>query len=198
MKRTFGILLVVFTLLAAFSLVSFRLMSSRMARDATVAASDPSASNSTDVQPGPEITLRVEGGSRLALPVQRALAGALQKDPLTGAIQLASSSTDTPESAVLNVSLDEQGYFWSPFYARARVAVEVAYASNGDISFRQEDPPHFRSSGDRPATQMLGHYAFADVSWGLISKPGYRDYLAEQIASAIVAGMQEQLKVKRS
>ena len=74
----------------------------------------------------------------------------------------------------------------------------MAYASNGDgdIRFRQQAAPHFVSDANGPAIQFLGRYSLADVSWGLISQPGYRDFLAGQIASAIVADMQEQLKVK--
>jgi hypothetical protein len=198
MKRSYGIALVLVALLAAFSLLHFRLMSSQTAHNDRVAGFHPSDAGDAAALLPTTTTLHVDAGGRLSKPLEKALAGALQNQPVVGSLRLAGSDAGAPGPAVLSITVDEQDYFWSPLYARSELAVRVAYATNGDIAFSQEATPHFRSTSDSPAIQLLGDYALSDASWGLVSKPGYHDYLADQIANTIAASLQEQLKLPAS
>ena len=120
MRRALGILVVLFALLAAFSLLSFRVMSSHTARDTKLASYHATSTDGSAV-PSPSVTtLRVEGESRLAQSVQKALAGALEEQPGLGSFQTAgagastsgaaaaSAGAETPAFAALNVALYEQ------------------------------------------------------------------------------------------
>ncbi|MGE5603971.1 MAG: hypothetical protein ACM30E_13050, partial [Nitrososphaerales archaeon] len=99
-------------------------------------------------------------------------------------------------SALITVRFVERQVFWTPFYARSQLHVHVAYASNGDTSFDDNsETTHFAgSAGDPPTVQFLASYSLADVTWGLVSQPGYQAYLAEQIASRVKGSITEQLE----
>lgn len=94
----------------------------------------------------------------------------------------------------LVVTLKQRCGFWPPVYAHTSLQFEAAYASNGDVSFRESEPTQFHSAGDQAVGQYEGHYQLTDRSWGVMSLPGYRDYLARQVAVTLLTSMQEQLK----
>ncbi len=182
--------IVVIALLAALLWLDVRLMSSRMASDSTVAASR----SPSDALPAVSVTgLSVEGNDRMQRALQAELAQALANQPGVGAVETRGSTT-AQGAAVINVHFVERDVFWTPFYARSQLHVHAAYASDGDTSFDTGETPHFASAaGDPPAVRFLASYALADVSWGLMSQPGYQEYLAEQIASRVRASVAEQI-----
>lgn len=178
--------------LAALTWLDIRLMSSRTAADATVAASHRPAG----AVPAVSVTrLSVEGSDRLPRRLADELSRALDGLPGVGAVEV-SGSTAAPGSALITVRFVERQLLWTLFYARSQLHVHVAYASNGDTSFDDgSETTHFTgSTGEPPTVQFLADYALADVSWGLISKPGYQAHLAEQIASRVKGSIGEQIK----
>lgn len=64
------------------------------------------------------------------------------------------------------------------------MTVRISYASAGDITWRNQDPPPF-VFGDEPGIKADGTFTLTDSSWGLVSLPGYRGYLASKMAGAV-------------
>ena len=163
-------------------------MSSQMMHDSTLATS------SGNVQPGLPINaaktgMVVTGDSRLAWALQNQIKGQLQNNPAFGQIQLLDGIDEQVNYPILLVEIVPQEIFWTPIYARANVKVIVSYASDGDISFRMSQPVEFKHTSDQATLKRSGSYTFTDTSWGLISNPGYLDYLAREIARPIAADL---------
>ena len=180
-------------LLAVLTWLDIRLMSSRMVFDGSVAASH----SPTGASPAVSVTaLHVEGNDRLQCSLQARLNQVLADLPGIGDVTVTGRRTAQPGSALVAVSFVERQVFWTPLYSRSQLHVHVAYASDGDISFDDGgEVTRFKSAeGDPPTVRFLASYALADVTWGLVSQPGYQDYLAEQIASRVKASIEEQIK----
>jgi hypothetical protein len=120
----------------------------------------------------------------------------LQQLPEFGQIQPISDPVDQAEFPYLFVEIARKDIFWTPVYGRAELEIKIAYASNGDVSFRYSEPPTFHNENQAPSIKRSGQYKFADVSWGIMSLPGYHDYLASQVATAILADLQNQAVIE--
>jgi hypothetical protein len=183
-----GIALAIALTAPAFILVNFSSMSSQMKHDAKTVSSSVSRQ---PVQPiYPEKTgLMVSGDHRLTLALQNQIIKDLQSKAAFGQIQVFNSSVDRVNYPVLLVEIAPADYFWTPIYARVNLKVSVSYASDGDVSFRLTQPAFFQTTGGQPAIKRSSDYSFSDVSWGIISSPGYINYLSREIARIIEAGL---------
>ena len=179
-------------LLAVFNWVDLRLMRSQTAASSTVAASHSPSGAVPDVA----VTgLSVEGNQRLQRSLEAELREFLTGLQGVGDVKPAGSAEVGTDSARIAVRFLDSEFFWTPLYARSQVNVRVAYSSNGDTSFIDSETPHFTGvSGDRPTVRFVANYSQDDFSWGLVSKPGYESYLAEQIAARVKASVEEQIK----
>lgn len=94
------------------------------------------------------------------------------------------------DSLVLVVEVESSSIRWTPFYSRATVQAEMAFASDGDLSFRGTTPVVF-DSREGPVVKADGEYSVRDRSWGWLSLPGYHRHLAEQLAEEIARGLSD-------
>ena len=185
MKRILWILLAVAILVAAFCLLSFRVMSSRMARDVTVAASHQTAADGLAVRFPPVTTLRVEGNGRIEQSLRETLGSAVGETGRTrrgqrggGQCRLAGfGAPDRPAERATRL-LD------APLCPRHA-------AGRGGVRHQRR----YRLPAARPATLSLQQRGSCHPSAralraggrvpGLISLPGYNAYLAEEIVKAV-------------
>jgi hypothetical protein len=187
-KRWIGVGIVALVILlsgSALILASFSAMTSQMDSNSSLASS----SGSQGAQPplaGLETALYVSASARLKGALEAELIRSLQGRPEFGQIRLLKATTDRTDLPYLFVEVEPQDWLWTPVYARAGLKVSVAYSSDGDVSFRNTHPVQFFHEGDQPAVKRSGSYNFSDVSWGLISSPGYSDYLGRTVAAGIV------------
>jgi hypothetical protein len=138
--------------------------------------------------------LVVEGEDTLARALRAEITRRAKSEKTLGQVNFTFVTDEAAQSPLLVVRLKQHSGFWTPVYARTTLQVEAAYASNGDVSFRENEPTQFHSAGDQPVRQYEGHYQLTDSSWGIMSLPGYRDYLAHQVAADLLTSLQEQLK----
>jgi hypothetical protein len=98
---------------------------------------------------------------------------------------LTETPASDPGSAALVVVVERRTYVWTPVYATAHLSVRVAFASDGQVDWNQlgEIHPVMESS---PEVRMSGYLEIRDRSLGLISHPGYRRHIAEQITTRVV------------
>jgi hypothetical protein len=194
MKRRsiFGLAGLVILLAAAFLLVSFRLISSRTATNSTVAAS-----RGGDTGPSwnfsPETTgLYVGAEERMAQALRERVKRLLQSQEHMGKFTSLNAPADQMDIPQLYVQVKPVTHVWTPVYAHSEYELVIAYASNGDIPFRDDATPHFVYMDDQPVLQFQGKISLTDNSWGLMSLPGYRDYLADQLAGQVQKTLQQQ------
>ncbi len=167
----------------AFILGSFSAMKSELANNSSLASSGGSAENNAST------AVYVSGDERLRQAVQNELARLLQGKAAYGEIRVLKALTDRTDLPYLFVEIQPQEMFWTPFYAKAALVVNVAYSSDGDVTFRHTSPVVFFHEGEQTFLKRSGTYTFSDASWGLISQPGYMDYLGRTIAAAIVKSL---------
>jgi hypothetical protein len=191
-KRRIIFWIAIFLMIALFApaliLVNFSAMSSQMAHDSTLATSTGSTQPGLLINPA-KTGMVVTGDIRLARALQNQIAGQLQNNPAFGQLQLLDGIDEQAKYPILLIEIASQEIFWTPIYARANLKVNVSYASDGDVSFRLSQPVEFKHTSDQTVEKRSGSYTFIDTSWGLISNPGYLDYLAREIARPIAADL---------
>ena len=194
-KSTFGWMILGAACLGVlFFLVSFRSISSQSAVNSEVGASRQNTEASPVDFTQQTTQLVVEEDDLLARAVRAEITRLAKNDNSLVHVNFASTPGEAAQSPLLVVTLKEHGSIWTPVYARTSLEFEAAYASSGDVSFRESEPTQFQSTGNQPVRQYEGHYHLTDRSWGVMSLPGYRDYLAHQVAVYLLTSMQEQLK----
>ena len=186
--------LIVGLFVGAFLLLNFRLMQSQMLSDSTI-ASYHTGSPDEKVTIVSDVTgLYVDPSIRFAQSLQDEIKSRLENQPQVGEVTAVNLPMDKADIPLLFVEVNQQKKLWTPFYANSAYEVIVYYASNGDISFRHSQPVHFESNSDQQAISYRASYALVDRSFGLISSPGYQDYLVHQIADRVQMVFEHKVK----
>ena len=134
-----------------------------------------------------KISIALVGEGPLVSMLQKALAAELRNAGI-GDIELVKGLEPVYQNPVLIVQVGEPGLIWTPIFATGQFTVQVGYASSGDTTFMGKNPiPMDNKNG--PALNLYGEFIVRDRSWGLISRLGYHqilaDYLAQQIAAVL-------------
>jgi hypothetical protein len=179
-------------LLAAFLLLDFRLLKGQSSVISTIAASHSDGfSASRDLSPS--VTgLYVEDNGAVAHLVAAHVKALLQNQPAISRVTPINVPADQMDIPVMYVELVPVTYTWTPVYATAEYQLTISYASNGDTSFRKDEVTHFRSRGDKPYLQFKATTTLKDTSFGIISLPGYRHYLADKLLEQVDQSLQSQ------
>jgi hypothetical protein len=196
MKQKRWIVMIVITfaivaLMTPFGWASFRAAYSQTRRNSTMATASGGARPGQVNIPTATTGLHVTGQGLFQRSLQAEIIRRLPQVPGFGEIQPISDPLDQVEFPYLFVEISRKSIFWTPVYGRAELEIKIAYASNGDVSFRYSEPTAFHNEDQGPSIQRSGQYTFTDVSWGIMSLPGYHDYLASQVVTAILADLQE-------
>lgn len=134
-----------------------------------------------------KINLVLIGKGPLILALQRAIVNETNNAAI-GNIEPVPGIQSRYQSPVLVIKVERPTLLWTPFFATSHFAVQVGYSSSGDSTFMGETPITVDNQNG-PALNMYGEYRVNDRSWGLISRPGYyqilANYLATQIASTL-------------
>jgi hypothetical protein len=130
--------------------------------------------------PPQTVYYQVEGDGPLATALREALARQLSDAALAEA-------TAVPQ---LIVRIDQADINWTPVYGRAAIVATAAFSSNGDFAFMETEPTYFQfNDGDDAGTgyivQASSEISLTDKSTGLLSRPGYRQILAEKLAEEV-------------
>jgi hypothetical protein len=99
------------------------------------------------------------------------------------------------QSPALVVKVGNPDLFWTPFFATSQFTIQAGYSSTGDTAFMGETQA-IVDNKDGPVLNMYGEYEVSDRSWGLISRPGYYQTLAEYLAREIVSTLKDLYRVQ--
>jgi hypothetical protein len=183
---------------AALFLLDFRLISSQ-SNENSVATSIKGGNLIIEPSDTPAVTgLFVDGKGLVKNAVQAQAKHLLQSQAGFGEISDLNAIADKMDISVLYIDMNPEQFFWTPFYARSTYRATVAYANNGDISFRKQESPHFESSGDQPVLQIQASLTLSDTSYGVMSLPGYENYIAGKLADWAVDSLKAQMNAASS
>ncbi len=144
-------------------------------------------------QPPRELGLYVVGEDRLALSLKRELARRLGAGLGSPRVTVLDAPPEQASQPVLIVQVTDRDVKWTPVYARAAVSARFTYASDGDMSWRDEFTVVMNLMGGEPQIRVRGDLGVADTSRGVVSEPAYQRLLAQRIAAAVSEALQKQL-----
>jgi hypothetical protein len=81
------------------------------------------------------------------------------------------------------------GPIWTPFFAVSQFSIHAGYASNGDSTFMEAIEKTHTSVAQKDVANMYAEFEVSDRSFGLISRLGYHQLLADYLAQEIVAAL---------
>jgi hypothetical protein len=191
-RRLWVLLGGIVVLSAAFLLLNFRAAVSSTQSEKNIITTGIGEPLPDAMQRRDRISLVLVGESPLVGALQKALAAEMQ-DAGMGDIELAQGLEDAYPNPVLVVKVGKPGLFWTPFFASGRFSIQAGYASSGDTTFMGKTPITVDNTNG-PTLNMYAEYKVSDSSWGLISRPGYHQVLAEYLAHHIVAALKELYK----
>lgn len=134
-----------------------------------------------------KISIAVIGESPLVRALRRALAAQMHKIGMED-IEMAQGLGPAYQNPVLVVRVEKPRLLWTPFFATSRFSAQVGYAFTGDTTFMEELPVILDYQNGQNLT-IYAEYQITDRSWGLISRPGYQQMLADYLARDIVAAL---------
>jgi len=94
------------------------------------------------------------------------------------------------QSPVLVVNVGNPDILWTPFFATSQFTIQVGYSSSGEPPLMGETLVTIDNKNG-PVLNMYGEYEISDRSWGLISRLGYHQALAEYLAKELVSTLQD-------
>lgn len=174
---------------AAFWSLNFRMINSNIESEKNVMTTSIGDGLPDAMQRREKINLALLGEGPLIAALQKAMAVEMDNAGI-GDIDLVSGIEPKYQSPVLVIKVGRPGVLWTPFFATSQFTIQVSYSSIGDTTFMEGKPVNIGNQNG-PALSMYGEYKVSDRSWGLISRPGYYQTLAESLARQIVTTLKE-------
>jgi hypothetical protein len=178
---------------AAFLLLNFRMAVSSTQSEKNITTTSIGDRLPDAMQRREKISIVLAGEGPLAGALQNALTAEMHKAGM-GEIELVQDPEPVYQNPVLVVKVGRPGLIWTPFFATSRFSIQAGYASNGDAAFMGETTTTVDNK-DGPALNMSAEFKVSDRSWGLISRLGYHQILADYLAQHLVAALKDLYKV---
>ncbi len=204
MKRATLLLLIPIALLllfaAAIFLLDFRLQQAEMGVESSFSTYAFGQDGEGTAPPAQALDLYVRAPAMLEGELIEALQEELIANPHVGQINLRETPPAPGADSVFVLTMEgPQSYFWTPVYARSALTVDVAYASDGEVAWIGEQVVTIEAD-EKPAARVVrtrGEYTFDSTAYGLLSRPAYRRYLAEEIAHTVIDALASTLADQR-
>ena len=175
---------------AAFLLLDFRVAASNTQTEKLIFTTDMGNNMPVPMQRRDKISIVVVGEGPLVHALQKALTEQMGKAGM-GEIDLVLGLETVYQNPVLVVKVGKPGPIWTPFFAMSQFSIHAAYGSDGDSTFMEGVEKTHTSIAKKDVSNMYAEYEVNDRSWGLISRPGYHQFLADYLAQEIVAVLKE-------
>jgi hypothetical protein len=189
MKRTIGLAVVLLAfvlclLAASFLWLDFRLARSSTKVDANTGTYSIGIENGGELNPLDQLAIYVKGEGGFAAALRQETISKLEADPKFGTLTSLEKPLDQADRPILYVETRDRFIFWTPLFSRSRMTIYIAYATDGDISWRGKNDM-VMGMQDSPAVRVESTLQVNDVTAGLVSRKAYQQFLGEQIAIKI-------------
>ncbi len=175
---------------AVFLLLDFRVAASNTQTGKLIFTTDMGDSMPAPMQRRDKISLLLVGEGPIARALQKTLTEQMGRAGL-GEIDLVQELKPVYQNPVLIVKVGKPDPTWTPFFATSQFSVHAGYASDGDSTFMESAEETHTSVGKKDVSNMYAEYEVYDRSFGLISRPGYHQFLADYLAQEIVAVLKD-------
>ena len=178
---------------AAFLCLDFRMAASNTQSEKNIITTSMGDGLPDAMQRREKINLALVGEGPLIAALQIALAVEMNNAGI-GDIELVQGLEPRYQNPVLVIEVGRPVLFWTPFFATSRFTIQAGYSSIGDTTYMGETPVTIDNQ-DRSALNLYGEYNVTDRSWGLISRRGYHQILADYLARQIVTALRDLYRV---
>ena len=176
-------------LLTAFLSFNFRIAASNTEAEKNITTTSIGEGLPYAMQRREKINLALVGEGPLIAALQNALIFEINNAGI-GESEPAQGIEPKYPSPVLVVKLGSSKLLWTPFFATSQFTIQAGYSSGGNTTLIGETPVTIDNQ-EGPALNMYGEYKVRDSSWGLISRPGYYQIVADYLAQQIVAALKD-------
>lgn len=139
-----------------------------------------------------EVALYVGGADELADTLRAEMLSLLRASSAFGEVTSLDVPPERADQPVLVIEVQNEQGLWTPFFAQSGLAVRVAFASDGDVSWRHESGP-VMLSGDESIVRVDGKLQVTDDTRGVVSRLAYQKHLGRQIAKEVSKALQKAL-----
>jgi hypothetical protein len=144
------------------------------------------------VPPGWTIALQVAGGGGIESRLRTSLPAEMERRPSIGEVRGLRSPDDPVDTPAMLVELTQAETGWTPVHATATVIASFVYASNGDLTWRNDES--IGISNERgPTVLVKGEIKLSDTTSGVISLPAYQRKLGEALAVEVATKLENAL-----
>jgi hypothetical protein len=178
-------------IIAAFLLLDFRLIQGKANASSQVSTYAFSIDKGTQLSIHQPLDVYVIGNTEIGHTLAEALSETLTGIPGVSTIEFHDGTPELSEDSVLVVDVQQSDMTWTPFYSQTDVKMQVAYASDGEVEWIDEQTVELTNG--KPVVRVRGDYEMDASARGLMSLPGYRSYLAESLAEQIASSLTERL-----
>lgn len=175
---------------AAFLLLDFRVAASNTQTEKLIFTTDMGEGMPVLMQRRDNINVVLVGEGPLVPALQKALTEQMGNAGI-GEIDMVQELEPVYQNPVLVVKVGKPGPIWTPFFAMSQFSVHAGYASDGDSTFMEGVEKTHTSIGKKDVANMYAEYEVNDRSFGLVSRPGYHQFLADYLAQEIVAALKD-------
>jgi hypothetical protein len=198
MKRTIAILvsiLAVVILTAAFIWTDFHMSTSQTKIESQVTTYGIKGQASGELPAHLPVQIYVEGDDLFSKVLRDQLRERLEATPRFNQVSILGMLPEKSNQPVLLIDPGEAVNLWTPIYGRSRFSINLIFASDGDISWRNEDAVRMNSSAVQ-VVRIRSDFTVNDSSIGLISRIYYQKYLAERVASQIAISLSSSIEAQ--
>ncbi len=171
-------------LVAAFLLLNFHAAYSNTQAETNVVTVSSGDTLPDAMQQREKITLYITGESPLIEALEQSITVEIGKAGLGEVEVVRELATDYP-NPVLVIDGGRPGVLWTPVYGSGSFPVSAWFVSNGDTTVIDAESVGFDNS-DGPGVVMEADYKVSDRSYGIMSRPGYYQALADWLANSII------------
>ena len=175
---------------AAFLLLNFRVAVNNTQAEKLIFTMDMGDNMPVPMQRRDKINIVLVGEGPHVRALQKALAEQMDKAGM-GEIEMVQELKPVYQNPVLVVKVGKPGPIWTPFFAMSQYSIHAGYASNGDTTFMEGIEKTHTSIAKKDVANMYAEYELSDRSFGLISRLGYHQFLADYLAQEIVTALKD-------
>ncbi|MGE5123347.1 MAG: WD40 repeat domain-containing protein, partial [Acidobacteriaceae bacterium] len=177
-------------IIAGLLLLNFRLALSSTQVNKLVSSTSMGDNVPMPLQRKDTISVAVLGEGSLANAVKSSLKDKMDRAGI-GLTELVEERVPVYQNPVLVVRVGKPGSFWTPLFATSQFSVHAGYASNGDSTFFEAVENTHTTIGKPDVVNMYAEYDIVDRSFGVLSRPGYHQYLADYVTEEIVTVLKD-------
>ncbi|MFU8773476.1 MAG: hypothetical protein ACNA8H_13795 [Anaerolineales bacterium] len=178
------VIILLSALTAAFLFMDFQAVDSNTAADSQVSSFRIGLEQGEPPAPFPTLALYSQKESIFQETFGQSLESKLYSIPGLNQVEILSEAVDQDDNPMFIIEFEKIDITWTPIYGRAEIEVAIAFATDGDVSFRHRTPVHF-DDGDSPSLKISGDLQIQDETRGLMSRVAYHKHLQEIVSQAI-------------